>query len=316
MKMRIFLIAVLSIMLPQMAWGMDPGVRARHIRQDLQHLQKRLQKKQVRLQELGEQKSALESEYGSLTAERNALRLQLVEIGKALVWVQKELTEAQRLQETAQEYGTNADRDRALRGIQDKEAEKSQLQNRSQDLRKAINAFPMKEMEAQLADLNVKIHQIKENRENLENLIADQLASIAPEKVAPAPTPAPMPAPMPTTPSFAQQHKKEIGAIVTAIAVAIATYIGRRVYLNKKNRLVKKYKLGTLTPLQNAIWRATALAAIRMPWYLRYLVRTNPRSLTDLVGSDSRALAELYYGHMPSSQEVQSFINQFFGGVQ
>lgn len=110
--------------------------------------------------------------------------------------------------------------------------------------------------------------------------------------------------------------KKTGGAIVTALAIAITTYIGRRIYQKKKERLMRKYKLASLTPLQNNVWRAVALAHIRMPWYLQYLIKNNTGTLAGFIGSDPRAAAELYYGRVPNEAEVKAFQSRFFRNVQ
>lgn len=110
--------------------------------------------------------------------------------------------------------------------------------------------------------------------------------------------------------------KKTGGAIVTALAIAITTYVGRRIYQKKKERLMRKYKLASLTPLQNNVWRAVALAHIRMPWYLQYLIKNNTGTLTDFIGSNPQAAAELYYGRVPNEAEVKAFQGRFFGNVQ
>jgi hypothetical protein len=99
---------------------------------------------------------------------------------------------------------------------------------------------------------------------------------------------------------------------IAALTAAVAAVMKIRSYKNTKKRLIKKYNLAALTPLQNKIWLATALASHGIPWYLDYMVHHTQGSLADLIGADPRALAELYYGHMPTANEIDVFLRRFF----
>ncbi len=109
--------------------------------------------------------------------------------------------------------------------------------------------------------------------------------------------------------------KRVGGAVITiaALTAAVAGLMKIRAYRNTKRKLIKNYKLRRLSTLQNKTWLATVLASNRIPWYLLRLVRTNKGSLAEFVGSDPRALAELYYRHEPTPEEVNTFLARFFG---
>ncbi len=111
-------------------------------------------------------------------------------------------------------------------------------------------------------------------------------------------------------------HKVGAGITIAALTAAVAGVMKIRSYRAIKNRLINTYQLGKLTPLQNKVWMATALASYRIPWYLRYLVNNTMGTLSDFVGSNPRAVADLYYGHEPSQDELDAFIDKFFGTVQ
>lgn len=87
-----------------------------------------------------------------------------------------------------------------------------------------------------------------------------------------------------------------------------------RAYRNTKRKLIKNYKLGRLSSLQNKTWLATVLASYSAPWYLRRLVQNNEGSRAEFMGSDPRAFAELYYGHTPTREELDRFLTRFFTG--
>ena len=116
--------------------------------------------------------------------------------------------------------------------------------------------------------------------------------------------------------TFTTQQKVGAGITLAALAAAVAGVMKMRSYRNMKRRLIKKYHLGKLTPLQNKVWMATALASYRIPWYLRYLVNNTFATLSDFVGKDPRAATELYYGHEPSQIELDTFIKKFFSNVK
>ncbi len=113
-----------------------------------------------------------------------------------------------------------------------------------------------------------------------------------------------------------QRHKVGVGITIAALTAAVAGVMKMRSYRAIKNRLINTYQLGRLTPLQNKVWMATALASYRIPWYLRYLVNNTMGTLSDFVGANPRAVAELYYGHEPSQKERDAFIDNFFSTVQ
>ncbi len=115
---------------------------------------------------------------------------------------------------------------------------------------------------------------------------------------------------------FIQRHKVGAGITIAALTAAVAGVMKIRSYRTIKNGLIKKYQLGRLAPLQNKVWMATALASYRIPWYLRYLVNNTMGTLSDFVGSNPRAVAELYYGHEASQDELDAFIDKFFSTVQ
>ena len=115
---------------------------------------------------------------------------------------------------------------------------------------------------------------------------------------------------------FIQRHKVGAGITIAALTAAVAGVMKIRSYRAIKNRLINTYQLGKLTPLQNKVWMATALASYRIPWYLRYLVNNTMGTLSDFVGANPRAVAELYYGHEPSQKERDAFIDNFFSTVQ
>jgi len=112
------------------------------------------------------------------------------------------------------------------------------------------------------------------------------------------------------------QQKAAIGITLAALTTAAIGYVGKRLYQNKKKRLVRKYKLGNLTKLQDKVWLATVLASYGVPQPLRRLVRNNSGTLVSFTGKDPRALAELYYGHAPSQEELSAFIAKFFANIE
>jgi hypothetical protein len=114
-----------------------------------------------------------------------------------------------------------------------------------------------------------------------------------------------------------QRNKAAIGVTLTTLTVAVTGYITKRLYQNKKKRLVRKYKLGNLTNFQDKVWLATKLASYHVPWYLRKIVRDNTgKDLIAFTGKDPHALAELYYGHEPSQEEFDAFIAKFFANIK
>jgi len=113
-----------------------------------------------------------------------------------------------------------------------------------------------------------------------------------------------------------KQHKIAIGITTAVLVAAVATFIKIRSYYKTKAHLIKKYHLKRLTSLQNKVWLATVLASHGMPWYLQSLATERRSSLDRLVGADPRAVAELYYGHEPTVEEVAAFRAKFFPEAQ
>ncbi len=118
--------------------------------------------------------------------------------------------------------------------------------------------------------------------------------------------------------SFTPGQKKAGGVVITTavLIAAVAGVMKIRSYRNTKKKLIKKYNLDALTPVQNKVWLATVLAFYRMPGYLHRIIRQNEGSLADLVGDDPRAVAELYYGHAPTDDELSAFLSKFFSGIE
>ncbi len=118
------------------------------------------------------------------------------------------------------------------------------------------------------------------------------------------------------TTRFARAQKTAAVLTTAVLIAAVAGVMKIRSYRNTKKRLIKKYNLGTLTLVQNKVWLATVLASYRMPWYLHRIIRQHEGTLADLVGDDPRAVAELYYGHAPTRNELNKFLSKFFSGTE
>ncbi len=144
-----------------------------------------------------------------------------------------------------------------------------------------------------------------------------------PEPVIPQQVVAEEAPPAPEQPeSFKLTRGQKVGVGIAAaltvatLTAAVKTYLGWRAYTKKKKALIKKYKLAKFTPLQNKVWMATALASYGIPWYLRYIINNNIGILSDFIGADPRALAELFYDYEPTEDQVKEFLITYFGGVQ
>lgn len=118
-------------------------------------------------------------------------------------------------------------------------------------------------------------------------------------------------------------HIRALSAV--ALAGALAYIFKLHFFHAAKKKLIKKYALGKLTPLQQKVWMATLLASYGFPGRLRavigqilelyYDAGLNP-SLVTFTGKNPRALAELYYGYTPTDEEFGRFIVKFFRGVE
>ncbi len=104
-------------------------------------------------------------------------------------------------------------------------------------------------------------------------------------------------------------------AIGAALVATVGAYIGRKLYQKKKRLLMKKYNIRVLTPLQQATWRATALASIGVPWYLEYLTKNYNGPLERFIGANPDAISHLYFGHKSTQSEQNQFIKRFFKGI-
>ena len=101
--------------------------------------------------------------------------------------------------------------------------------------------------------------------------------------------------------------------IYIAISAAIVSVIGVMKYRHRKRIVLKKYAMSSLTPLQESIWKATALAAAGIPWYLRYLSSTYKNyPLSQLVGKNKEAITHFYYGFAPNEKQSNQFYSKFF----
>ncbi len=181
----------------------------------------------------------------------------------------------------------------------------------------------------QIDMLRTEIAQQKEIVHELEKLIGPQPEQQVPEQ------PERIEAAVERAALFKFTRGQKIGAgiatVLTAatLTAAVKTYLNWRGYTKRKQALIKKYKLKKLTPLQNRVWMAIALAStsfkisrslgrLLLDFFksLQYLVTDGSMPLTSFVGSDPQALAELYYGFEPTENQVREFITTYFGGVQ
>jgi len=46
-----------------------------------------------------------------------------------------------------------------------------------------------------------------------------------------------------------------------------------------------------------------------------YIVKNNPGTLSNFVGGNPQALAELYYSHEPSQDELEDFLQKYFAKI-
>ena len=113
---------------------------------------------------------------------------------------------------------------------------------------------------------------------------------------------------------FTPRRVKIGGLTIGALAAMVGSYMGIKKYRALKNRLKKKYGIERLTSLQEVVWLASLLGRYKVTWPLYGLVRMNQGTLTDFVGADPSAVAELYYGHEPSKKQVSRFVRKFFAG--
>ncbi len=111
--------------------------------------------------------------------------------------------------------------------------------------------------------------------------------------------------------SASNRNKALFVSFAAFIMGAVLTYIGKKRYQSRKNKIMKEYGLPKLTPFEKSVWKATALAAMGIPWYLYYLVKLHKKSLEQLIGLNKEALAHFYYGYRPTKNEVELFYKKF-----
>ena len=347
MKKKLLFCTLIAFCASQ-AWGMSPDVRAGQIMRDIERQRGEMQQVAQNLGRLQAEQSQLQEELDDpeLLAFQTKLKEaeEDIENAKALIDLAEEDDEKRRALTRFQDAEFNicsfTDRvkgkKKAMR-FDEKLAELEALGGRIQEAQEDERRF----REA-IAGLESNLAEIPEDHRLQAELAAAQragevgrdvsfenwkarrakqqerLSRVMPEvEGLPKFFEEAMQSPAPAPKSQSAIGKKTGGAgIVMALAIAITTYIGRRMYQKKKERLMRKYKLASLTPLQNNVWRAVALAHIRMPWYLQYLIKNNTGTIADFIGSDPRAAAELYYGRVPNEAEVKAFQGRFFGNVQ
>ena len=272
--------------------------------------QKYIQTKQRELEQANQKLAQLKSNL------KEKLTLEL----SKLIWQSKQAQdEKSSLEETLKREGlSQEEKSNAEMGMKEVDAKISssvdQIKVRSRELAQ------IERLRKEIADQQEIVSELKKLIKSAEATLPQVVQKPQPEQQVPEESeleselePEPEPA------ATFKLPRGKIGAVVLTAAVlaaAVKTYLNWRTYTKRKQALIKKYKLAKLTSLQNKIWMATALASYGISRYLRYLIKNNSGSLTDFVGADPRALAELYYGDEPTENQVREFITKYFGGVQ
>jgi hypothetical protein len=325
MKKKLLFCAVFALCVSQ-SWGMDPAaaaeIRERHDRQNAaQRAEEQAAQEKQEARDLEERIAQAVVQLPGVVAELKDVRKSIMQIPRSddpvrdLAQKREELVGFEAAEQAQSEVGAAAIAGDPMIAVQNIEFEKGKIVDRIKTLEKLAG---LRDQERKLVDQLVVLQKvIPADQWNVDAVLlqpAGQSDQVSTEPIH--------------LKAFREQRERQEaarqvrarratgGAIVTALAIAITTYIGRRIYQKKKERLMRKYKLASLTPLQNNVWRAVALAHIRMPWYLQYLIKNNTGTLAGFIGSDPRAAAELYYGRVPNEAEVKAFQSRFFRNVQ